>query len=148
MPERQQSHAMLPTVREAATQAILLLDHPDHGHAEQALALVHDIEFRVVVLSQLFARGYRCAPAALLVSGGDATRAHEAAIELVDWTLTGEPSGAAKHAAKRLRECDPDDYATWAKLLLRVLDGTVFDQLDDPRSPAVRRVQELCNDLL
>ena len=122
-------------MREAASQTILLLDHPDHGHAEQALELVkaHDTEFRVVVLSELFARGYRCAPAAILVSAGDAARAHAMAIRLTDWALEShDASAAAVHAAKRLRESAGDDFASWSKLLLRVLDGTVFDQLDGP----------------
>lgn len=138
-------------MREAASQTILLLDHPDEGHAEQALELVraHDVEFRVVVLSELFSRGYRSAPAALLVSAGDSARAHARAVELAEWAIeNNEPSVAATHAAKRLRDADPSDYARWSKLLLRVLDGSVFDQLGDSRGAAVRRAQSACNALL
>lgn len=138
-------------MREAASQTILLLDHPDHGHAEQALELVksHDIEFRVVVLSELFARGYRCAPAALLVSAGNAVDAHGASVRLAAWALeSNDASAAASHAAKRLGEAEPDDYGRWSKLLLRVLDGTVFEQLDAAQGSALRETQKLCNDLL
>jgi len=138
-------------MREAASQTILLLDHPDHGHAEQALELVkaHDTEFRLVVLSELFTRGYRCAPAALLVAAGDATSAHPASVRLAEWALTAnEPSAPAEHAAKRLRESEPDDYGRWSKLLVRVLDGTVFDQLHATHGSALRELRRLCNELL
>ena len=65
------------------------------------------------------------------------------------WAVeANKASAAALHAHQRMRDCEPDDYARWSKLLLRVLDHTVFDQLGAPHGSAIRELRARCNELL